>query len=170
MRLPCSVKIMYLLIKTLNKGYDMGLDMYLTAKRYVWNYKDEDKALQDQLDDVMKDDLAEGMRVKEVAVDALYWRKANHIHKWFVDNCQDGEDDCREYWVDAKQLVRLKELCESVLLQKDVGLLPTADGFFFGSTDYDEWYWSEIEETAKGLEKVLKLDTDKWDFYYRASW
>ena len=148
----------------------MGLDMYLTAKRYVWNYKDEDKALQDQLDDVMKDDLAEGMRVKEVSVDALYWRKANHIHKWFVDNCQDGEDDCREYWVDAKQLVRLKELCESVLLQKDVGLLPTADGFFFGSTDYDEYYWSEIEETAKGLEKVLKLDTDKWDFYYRASW
>jgi hypothetical protein len=51
-----------------------------------------------------------------------------------------------------------------------VGLLPTADGFFFGSTDYDEYYWSEIEETAKGLEKVLKLDTDKWDFYYRASW
>jgi hypothetical protein len=148
----------------------MGLDMYLTAKRYVWNYKDEDKALQDQLDDVMKDDLAEGMRVKEVAVDAFYWRKANHIHKWFVDNCQGGEDDCKEYWVDAKQLVRLKDLCESVLLQKDVGLLPTADGFFFGSTDYDEWYWSEIEETAKGLEKVLKLDTGKWDFYYRASW
>ena len=148
----------------------MGLDMYLTAKRYVWNYKDEDKALQDQLDDVMKDDLAEGMRVKEVSVDALYWRKANHIHKWFVDNCQGGEDDCKEYWVDAKQLVRLKDLCESVLLQKDVGLLPTADGFFFGSTDYDEWYWSEIEETAKGLEKVLKLDQGKWDFYYRASW
>ena len=148
----------------------MGLDMYLTAKRYVWNYKDEDKALQDQLDDVMKDDLAEGMRVKEVSVDAFYWRKANHIHKWFVDNCQDGEDDCREYWVDAKQLVRLKDLCESVLLKKDVGLLPTEGGFFFGSTDYDEWYWSGIEETAKGLEKVLKLDTDKWDFYYRASW
>lgn len=148
----------------------MGLDMYLTAKRYVWNHKDEDKALQDQLDDVMKDDLAEGMRVKEVSVDAFYWRKANHIHKWFVDNCQDGEDDCREYWVDAKQLVQLKELCESVLLQKDVGLLPTADGFFFGSTDYDEWYWSELEETAKGLEKVLKLDASKWDFYYRASW
>jgi hypothetical protein len=148
----------------------MGLDMYLTAKRYVWNYKDEDKALQDQLDDVMKDDLAEGMRVKEVSVDALYWRKANHIHKWFVDNCQDGEDDCREYWVEAKQLVRLKDLCESALLQKDVGLLPTEGGFFFGSTDYDEYYWSEIEETVKGLEKVLKLDTGKWDFYYRASW
>jgi hypothetical protein len=148
----------------------MGLDMYLTAKRYVWNYKDEDKALQDQLDDVMKDDLAEGMRVKEVSVDAFYWRKANHIHKWFVDNCQDGEDDCREYWIEAKQLVQLKELCESVLLNKDVGLLPTEGGFFFGSTDYDEWYWSEIEETAKGLEKVLKLDTGKWDFYYRASW
>ena len=22
------------------------------------------------------------------------WRKANAIHKWFVDNVQDGVDDC----------------------------------------------------------------------------
>lgn len=25
-----------------------------------------------------------------------YWRKANHIHKWFVDCVQDGEDDCEK--------------------------------------------------------------------------
>lgn len=148
----------------------MGLDMYLTAKRYVWKAMDDDKTLQSKLNEAMADELEDGMRITEVCADAMYWRKANHIHKWFVDNCQDGEDDCREYWVDAKQLVQLKELCESVLLNKDVGLLPTEGGFFFGSTDYDEWYWSEIEETAKGLEKVLKLDTGKWDFYYRASW
>ena len=23
-----------------------------------------------------------------------YWRKANQIHNWFVENVQDGEDDC----------------------------------------------------------------------------
>lgn len=148
----------------------MGLDMYLTAKRYVWKSMDDDKSLQNKLNEAMADELEDGMRITEVCADAFYWRKANHIHKWFVDNCQDGEDDCREYWVEHKQLVKLKELCESVLLNRDVGLLPTEGGFFFGSTDYDEWYWSEIEETAKGLEKVLKLDTGKWDFYYRASW
>jgi hypothetical protein len=148
----------------------MGLDMYLTAKRYVWNYKDEDKALQDQLDDVMKDDLAEGMRVKEVSVDALYWRKANHIHKWFVDNCQDGEDDCKEYSVARESLEELRDSCQEVLNNKNVGLLPTEEGFFFGSTDYDEYYFKELQDTVDGLEKVLKLDTGKWDFYYRASW
>lgn len=149
----------------------MGLDMYLTAKRYVWNYKDEDKELQQELNKVMEKDIGDTeMRVSEVSVNAFYWRKANMIHKWFVDNCQDGEDDCREYWVEAKQLVRLKELCESVLLQKDVGLLPTEEGFFFGSTEYDEYYFKELQDTVDGLENVLKLDPARWDFYYRASW
>lgn len=149
----------------------MGLDMYLTAKRYVWNYKDEDKELQGELNKVMEEDIGNtDMRVSEVSVNAFYWRKANMIHKWFVDNCQDGEDDCREYWVEAKQLVKLKEMCESVLNNKEVGLLPTEEGFFFGSTDYDEYYFKELQDTVDGLEKVLRLDPARWDFYYRASW
>ena len=34
-----------------------------------------------------------------------YWRKANQIHKWFVDNVQDGVDDCGEYKVTKEQLI-----------------------------------------------------------------
>jgi hypothetical protein len=149
----------------------MGLDMFLTAKRYVWKHLDEEQSLQGELNKVMEEELCStDMRVSEVSVNAFYWRKANAIHKWFVDNCQGGEDNCREYWVDAKQLVRLKDICESVLNTKDVGLLPSEGGFFFGSTDYDEWYFKDLQDTVDGLEKVLKLDTSKWDFYYRASW
>ena len=150
----------------------MGLDMYLTAKRYVWKAMDSDHSLQDKLNEVMADELGEGMRVNEVCADAMYWRKANAIHKWFVENVQDGEDNCREYWVDSAQLEQLLKACQLALENKDNPrkVLPTEDGFFFGSTEYDEWYWSEIEETIKGLEKVLKLDQGKWDFYYRASW
>jgi hypothetical protein len=149
----------------------MGLDMYLTAKRYVWKHLDEEQSLQSELNKVMEEELCStDMRVSEVSVNAFYWRKANAIHKWFVDNVQGGEDNCREYWVDAKQLVRLKDICESVLNTKDVGLLPSEDGCFFGSTEYDDWYFKELQDTVDGLEKVLQLDTSKWDFYYRASW
>ena len=151
----------------------MGLDMYLTAKRYVWKHNGSDSSLQDGLQKVMKKEMADlDFDVKEVAIDAMYWRKANAIHRWFVENVQDGEDDCREYWVDPVQLEALVNDCYSAL--ENIGeaseVLPTQGGFFFGSTEYDEWYFRDLKETIKGLEKVLKLDSNKWDFYYRSSW
>lgn len=45
-----------------------------------------------------------------------YWRKANAIHRWFVENVQDGEDDCdyhRE--VTAEDLTELRDLCIDVV-------------------------------------------------------
>lgn len=45
-----------------------------------------------------------------------YWRKANAIHRWFVENIQDGEDDCdyhRE--VTAEDLEELRDLCIEVV-------------------------------------------------------
>lgn len=44
-----------------------------------------------------------------------YWRKANHIHRWFVENVQFGQDDCREYEVTINQLWELNNVCLEVL-------------------------------------------------------
>ena len=44
-----------------------------------------------------------------------YWRKANAIHRWFVQNVQDGVDDCGTYIVTREQLEQLKAACERVL-------------------------------------------------------
>ena len=30
-------------------------------------------------------------------VEIGYWRKSNQIHKWFVDNIQEGVDNCATY-------------------------------------------------------------------------
>lgn len=50
-------------------------------------------------------------------------------------------------------------------------LLPSQEGFFFGGTDYDQWYWQDIEYTAKNLKKLLKSPNfDKYDYYYSSSW
>ena len=36
-----------------------------------------------------------------------YWRKANAVHNWFVDNVQDGNDGCKHYWVSKEDLQKL---------------------------------------------------------------
>jgi hypothetical protein len=143
----------------------MGLDMYLNAKRYLSFGEDETAGRVAEVFPELKD-----KRVKEVIVEALYWRKSNSIHKWFVDNVQEGNDDCGNYWVPREKLVELRELILEVLETKDTTKLPPQSGFFFGSTDIDEWYWSDLRGTAERLEKALEEFPDSWDFEYYSSW
>ena len=50
-------------------------------------------------------------------------------------------------------------------------LLPTCEGFFFGSYEYDEWYVEDIKETIQNIEKVLKeTDFENEVVYYCSSW
>lgn len=50
-------------------------------------------------------------------------------------------------------------------------LLPTAEGFFFGSTDYDEWYVEDIKSTAEQLNHVLEeTDFKTEELFYNSSW
>lgn len=50
-------------------------------------------------------------------------------------------------------------------------LLPTTSGFFFGSTDYDEWYLKDIEHTIKICEEALETtDFETQMIYYCSSW
>jgi hypothetical protein len=147
----------------------MGLDMYLTAKRYIYDFDDDGKALREQLEDLK----VNGMEVKELSYRAGQWRKANHIHKWFVDNVQECNDNCGEYLVTTEQLERLLELVNEVLRNRDKAneVLPTANGFFFGSYDYDEGYFDDLIQTKAIIENVLALDNfNRYDIYYSSSW
>ena len=143
----------------------MGLDMYLNAKRFIWFGEDE---LGDKVAEVFPE--LKGKRVKEVIVEALYWRKANAIHKWFVDNCQEGEDDCGNYYVGREQLEELRQLVLEALAEKDASKLPPQAGFFFGNTDINEWYWDDLRRTAEGLDRVLAEFPEQWEFEYHSSW
>lgn len=50
-------------------------------------------------------------------------------------------------------------------------LLPTQDGFFFGSTQYAEWYKEDLEYTVEKLTKVLEeTDFENEDLWYYASY
>lgn len=65
--------------------------------------------------------------------------------------------------LEAGQVVVNAQVAEEVL--------PTRDGFFFGGTNYDQYYIEDVQDTIKILENVLENPEFKdCDFYYRASW
>lgn len=113
-------------------------------------------------------------RVTEIEESIGYWRKANQIHNWFVENVQDGEDDCDEYYVELDKLKQLVDLCKQVVENPSLAeeLLPTCKGFFFGSSEYDEGYFTDIHDTIAMLEPVIEeMEQSKHaDIYYQSSW
>lgn len=154
----------------------MGLDMYLSAKKYMSRYFDpvdteRIRAINSLFDIEGSEDDDYG--AQEVIFRVAYWRKANAIHQWFVENCQDGTDDCGEYHVSREKLQELLELCKQIAAEpkKASKLLPTQGGFFFGNLEYDEWYHSDIARTVERFEKLLADPAfTKADFYYQSSW
>lgn len=143
----------------------MGLDMYLSKKLYLWQNKRGDLKITGLPVQVKP------REIKQIEAEAGYWRKANAIHQWFVDNVQDGEDNCAEYYVDREKIKELLTLVKRVLAKPELAdeLLPAQAGFFFGSTEYDEYYFDQLKETRKILQKALREPED-WEFYYQSSW
>lgn len=52
-----------------------------------------------------------------------------------------------------------------------VKLLPCESGFFFGSTDYNEWYIDDLKHTKIVIESIFKNDPEFLaNYYYQSSW
>lgn len=159
----------------------MGLDMYLEARKYIsnYNFEIERKGENAEYHAVIEAIGASKMVTPdvpsvEVKINVMYWRKANQIHNWFVQTLANGVDECQPIYLERENLVELLNLCKQVALQPANAreALPTAAGFFFGSTEYDEWYMRDIKDTIEGLERVLKVipEGERWSFVYQASW
>ena len=180
----------------------MGLDMYVNIRHkntqskldayeaweQKYSYEEFQRLTEEQKEEYRNSEpeYDDEMYGKEL----MYWRKANQIHNWFVQNCQNGVDDCERYVITVADLKKLKELCEKILtmtevkqelrptypngwfsepvhVMQDVRLLteegikfasehlPSRSGFFFGSTDYDDWYVLELKNTVEQINDTL---------------
>jgi hypothetical protein len=142
-------------------------------------------------------------KISSITEQVGYWRKANAIHNWFIQECADGDEGATRVYVPKEKLKELYNLCDLVLkgsitedgrlhagtrytgdkveevyedgkviVNKELAesLLPTTDGFFFGSTDYNEWYLQDLKDTMEILAPILALEDDEGEYYYIASW
>lgn len=153
----------------------MGLDMYLTKDVYVKNW-DHMKPENRWQVSITRGGLPVNVNtslINYITLEVGYWRKANAIHKWFVDNVQGGVDECQRTYVDQEQLQELLNICNDILADnsKAPDLLPTTSGFFFGGTEYDEYYYNDIQATKEILERCLNTsDDENGEYHYQSSW
>lgn len=127
----------------------MGLDMYLFRKKHGEPF--------------------------EKGTEVMYWRKANAIRGFFVNNIKDfhRDDSCKEVVVKKKVLAKLIATCNAVLNDKRKAdkLLPTRSGFFFGGTVYNEYYFDELKKTAGACRKIInETDWKKEEIVYYDWW
>jgi hypothetical protein len=184
----------------------MGLDMYLTKRTYVKNWAHmKPEELTNVTIEGAKAKGIKNERISEIIEDVMYWRKANQIHAWFVENCVGKGEDWHgsDVYVTRDQLKQLLDTCETVLdacklvpakikngttLTREgmednmedgfivenpviaMSLLPSTSGFFFGSTEYDQYYVDDLKETIKCLNQLLSEEEGAGSFYYSASW
>lgn len=96
-----------------------------------------------------------------------YFRKVNFLVKFFKTKGMDVENQ-RPFWVDKEDCEELLSLCNQVLSDhsKASELLPTMPGFFFGSTDYDTFYFDDVKEVKEYMEELIpefeKLGPDEF--------
>jgi hypothetical protein len=155
----------------------MGLDMYLQKHIYVqnWEHNPEKHEVIVKLNGDIRPDI-DPKNITYIIEEVGYWRKFNALHNWFVVNCSDdGEDNCKDIYVQYEKLNELIKILQQVKKdhKKAHELLPTKDGFFFGDTDYDDYYFSEVTRTLKILNKLKKSLGKKYDYptiIYKASW
>jgi len=151
----------------------MGLDMYLYADVYVGGWDFNKGGNFDDLVNLIGITPTPASPSIMLSVTIAYWRKENAIHAWFVENVQNGVDECQKSYVPREALEALRDLCVKVNKDHSLAptLLPTRPGFFFGGVEYDSWYFDGIRRTAKMLTEILDNPAlVAVDFAYQASW
>jgi hypothetical protein len=164
----------------------MGLDQYLRVSKNFGSYiNDTESASYDAIMAAAGLDKIGNSNSKYVTVEvtALYWRKANAIHGWFVNELAGGEDECQVIPVTRENITTLRDLCvDAMSVPAGMSLdthartvLPTSDGFFFGGSEIDDYYIQDLKDTIEGINRILEElpETGEgwdWRLTYQASW
>ena len=178
----------------------MGLDMFLYVEEYVSKWHHQVAAVEDaqekaaKTDSALPEDVENLLKVHRVydtverelgltpspdfphmlvKVCVGYWRKANAIHNWFIEQCaENGVDDCSDIYVSKDHFEQLKRDVKVALDKAEMtkkiptsGPIQPKDGFFFGATNDFNWYLRDLRETREMLARLPDRD-----YIYRASW
>ena len=139
----------------------------LIAKNYDWKIYPYTKEILDfpelekQIDDEVKS--------YYLQYDA-YFRKVNFLFAYYENKGKMVD----EYYAftDKEDIDDIIDRCERVLADHSLvnELLPTQSGFFFGGTDYNDWYFDDVKDCLQQMKKYRKLLTDGVTGFVIFSW
>lgn len=143
----------------------MGLDIYFhKTKRTEWERFQNDLAANNPSHDFEPEEIG-------------YFRKVNFLMSFF-----DYYGNCEYKEISRERLQALRDACAEIAKMKPIKveahkypyggttavkeysdadqkrcaeLLPTQSGFFFGNTDYNEWYFDDVKEVFVWVDGVL---------------
>lgn len=121
------------------------------------------------LEDILCEDNLQ--KIVDYAIDCyasgndMYYRKVNFLYAFFAEALTD--EQCVVTKHDVETII---SHCKEVLADHSLAekLLPTQAGFFFGSTNYDEWYFKDVEYVLEQFTKYLEGwddDTIGWVYF-----
>lgn len=146
----------------------MGLDQYIKKSTYV-----NDKM---RYQFGQHEDLFVGMktsRIQTIQEEIAYFCKFNALHRHIVETEETDDDNCRDFYFNP-YIRTLKEICEDILKGKNPevahALLPAGEGFFFGTLEYDDWYFEDVQHLKDVLDQILAEDPRLEHSYYYYAW
>lgn len=88
------------------------------------------------------------MKITGKDCDTKYFRKVNLLIPWVERKLGVTVEDCEEYELTKADVESLLADVDTVIadISKAQELLPTTEGFFFGSTEYEDWYKQDLEQ------------------------
>lgn len=171
----------------------MGLDIYIyrakregLAKRQARMKEienEEDSIYSLEREEFEKPEIQEKLKAlqkecKDVRpyTEIAYFRKVNLLVSYF-----NYQQNCTYQELSKENVESLVEDCQKVLdlYQQHQGeditdkledLLPTTSGFFFGRTDYDKWYFKDVEYVLNEFTKILTTTNWRSEIVYLYCW
>lgn len=98
-----------------------------------------------------------------------YFRKVNFLYEFFSGSLNEYDTTTI---ITKEEMETLIDNCEFVLNNRDKAseILPTCDGFFFGSLDYDDYYFESVAKVLLSFQVILENYSDDYlyiiDFSY----
>lgn len=162
----------------------MGLDMYFYERHWLRPQQNKRGHLIKPSFTISTEMYGKGRKrfqdVSYITCFVGYFRKANAIHKYMLDKSGYGDDidftNGRDLRIFRTDISELKNICLELLglrgkkfKERAKELLPTAEGFFWGSQEYDKWYRKDLRDFVKMANK-FHLDDPDVDVIYYADW
>ena len=104
-----------------------------------------------------------------VSGEDMYYRKVNFLYAYFADRLE--KEQCIVTLDDCKKIIKY---AETILETRDTNiaekLLPTQSGFFFGSTEYDDYYFEDVRDVLEKFSEYIDDWTDDTIGWVYFSW